>query len=107
MAMSELKGYMGSVSFDGRTVVVSKKMRGSTVIPIGQLSSVQLLPAGIGMSGIKFTVAGGVESTRGKPVGSHKDLASDPYALTFRSKHKASFEAFASEVLEALVASSR
>jgi hypothetical protein len=95
--MTTVKGYLGSVSFDGQTVVVQKKGRGKTRIPIEAVAGVLLLPAGPGMRGIKFAAEGG--GTTAAPVfGSHKALANDPYALTFRSKHEASFAALAGEV---------
>lgn len=98
--MTTVKGYLGSVSFDGQTVVVEKKGRGKTRIPIEAVSGVLLLPAGPGMRGIKFA-ANGVGTTAAPVFGSHKALANDPYALTFRSGKEAAFAALADEVEKA------
>lgn len=96
--MGTTKGYMGEVSFDGRTVTIRKKMRGEVTLPLQAIQSVAIVPAGIGMSGIRFAIAGGTLSGDSKAIGSHRDLARDPYALTFRNKHKATFQALAAEI---------
>lgn len=98
--MTTVKGYLGSVSFDGQTVVVAKKGRGKTRIPIEAVSGVLLLPAGPGMRGIKFA-ANGVATTGVPMFGSHKALAGDPYALTFSSGKESAFAALADEVEKA------
>lgn len=99
-----LKGYLGSVEFDGSTVTIRKKLRGQVRIPIGQIAGVVIVPAGIGMGGIRFDAAGGTTQRRVAPIGSHKDLASDPQALTFRSSRRAEFEEFAVRVEDAITA---
>lgn len=99
-----LKGYLGSVEFDGATVTIRKKMRGQVRIPIGQIAAVVIVPAGIGMGGIRFDVAGGTTQRRVAAVGSHKDIASDPQALTFLVSRRAEFEKFASRVEDAISA---
>jgi hypothetical protein len=53
------------------------------------------------MSGIRFAVAGGTLAGPSVAFGSHKDLAEDPYAITFRNKHRARFEALAASVRQA------
>lgn len=89
---------MGSVSFDGKTITVEKRLRGRQLIPVDHLTSVGILNAGPGMRAIRFSVAGGSTAAPSVALGSHRDLASDPYALTFRKKHLADFEALALEV---------
>lgn len=96
--MTEVKGYMGSVSFDGTTVRVSKRLRGQQSIPLAQITSVGMLNAGPGMRAIRFSVAGGSIAAPAVALGSHKDFARDPYALTFRTKRLPEFEALAAEV---------
>jgi hypothetical protein len=100
---STLHGHLGSVSFDGTTVTVSKKMRGESRIPLAQLTSVMIVPAGMGMRGIRFLTASGTTGTVA-PVGSHKDVAADPNGLTFRKKHLGEFQALADEVTAAIAA---
>lgn len=95
--MTEVQGYAGSISFDGQTVVIRKKMRGETRVPIGAVSGVAIVPAGIGMRAVKVMASGsdGVSASVG---GSHKDLAGDPYALTFRRGKAGEFEALVGEI---------
>lgn len=102
--MTTVKGHMGSVTFDGAAVHLEKKMRGTQVIPLQSIGAVSILPAGIGMRAIRFSVAGGSIGTGGLPAGTHKDLANDPNALTFKKKSLPEFEAFAAEVQAALAA---
>jgi hypothetical protein len=99
--MITLNGYMGSVSFDGQMVTVEKNLRGRVQFPASAVSSVMIVPAGMGMRGIKFTLSGGTDARRQMPMGSHKDVASDPYGLTFRKKHEAKFAALAYDIQRA------
>lgn len=94
----ELKGYLGTVSFDGGSVRIAKKTRGTTAFAAADVTSVAIVPAGIGMKAIKFTVAGGTPAGPVKTLGTHRALAEDPYALTFRSKRSGEFEALAQQV---------
>lgn len=98
MAATELKGYMGTVSFDGNTVTITKKARGAQAIPVSAIASIGIEPAGLGMKGIRFSVAGGTLQGAVRPVGSHKNLAQDPFALTFKSRRASEFEEFAAQV---------
>lgn len=90
--MQTIKGHMGSISFDGQTVLVEKKLRGTTRVPLKAIQSISIERAGLGMKAIRFAVAGGTESGASVALGSHKDLAQDPYALTFKSKALPQFE---------------
>lgn len=104
--MTTVKGYMGSVSFDGEFVTISKAMRGDTTISVSSINAISIEPAGLGMKGIRFAVGGGSDSRKKVKVGgSHKKVAEDPYGLTFRSGRKDEFEAFANEVRRAQAAS--
>jgi hypothetical protein len=53
------------------------------------------------MRAIRFITAGGTVHGRSRALGSHKDLARDPQALTFRSGRLAEFQAFAAMVDQA------
>lgn len=86
------------MSFDGRTVVVTKKGRGQARVPLDGIQSISIERAGIGMRGIRFAVAGGTVAGPRKALGSHADLAQDPYALTFRTKHEPQFAALIDEI---------
>ncbi len=99
-----LKGHMGSVEFDGNTVSIHKSMRGQVRIPLDQIAGIALVPAGIGMSGIRFDTSGGTTQRRIERFGSHGDIASDPQALTFHSGRKAEFAQFAAHVEAAISA---
>jgi hypothetical protein len=96
--MTTVKGYMGSVSFDGATVRIEKKLRGTQVVPVQSVSAVSIERAGIGMRGIRFSVAGGTTAASSVVIGSHKDLANDPFALTFRKGSLPEFEALVAEI---------
>jgi hypothetical protein len=88
---------MGSVTIDGDVVIISKRMRGETRIDLAQVSGISIERAGLGMKAIRFMTAGGTAGHRSPVLGSSRDLANDPQALTFRSKHLAEFQAFAAE----------
>jgi hypothetical protein len=90
-----VSGYMGSITFDGQAVTIRKSIRGRTRIYLAQISGISLEPAGIGMKAIRVITAGGTVHGRSRALGSHKSLARDPQALTFRSGRMAEFEAFA------------
>lgn len=83
---------MGRIEFDGSMVTIEKTARGRVQFPVSSVSSVMLVPAGFGMTGIKFTVSGATEVQNVKALGSHKDIAKDPYGLTFRKKNRPDFE---------------
>lgn len=85
---------MGTLTFDGSTVVLEKKARGATRIPVGSIQAVTIEKAGIGMRAIRFAVGGGTVSNGARNT--HKEFASDPYALTFKAKAQPEFEAMVS-----------
>ena len=91
-------GYMGSITFDGQAVTIRKNIRGQTTIYLPQISGISLEPAGVGMKAIRVITAGGTVHRRSRAFGSHKELARDPQALTFRSGRMAEFQAFAAMV---------
>ncbi|BBH17520.1 hypothetical protein Back2_18070 [Nocardioides baekrokdamisoli] len=103
--MTTVKGYMGSVSFDGTTVILKKSMRGEQIIPLAGIAAVQIEAAGLGMKAIRFSVAGGSAAGTIKAMGNHKKAAEDPFALTFMVTKQAEFRALASEILTAKAAS--
>ena len=98
MASQFIKGYHGSVTLDGDVVTIHKSLRGDTSIYLSQISGVSIEAAGLGMKAIRFITAGGLASRRSMALGSHRDLASDPQALTFRSGRLVEFQAFAASV---------
>lgn len=89
---------MGAITFDGETVAIEKKLRGTVRVPVASIQSVSIERAGLGMKGVRFAVAGGTEARTAVAFGSHKDLATDPYALTFRSKALPEFEALIARI---------
>jgi len=96
--MTTVKGYMGSVTFDGKVIRVAKKLRGQQSIPLEHVTSVGILNAGPGMRAIRFSVAGGSTAAAAVALGKHADFARDPYALTFKAGRVAEFEALVAEV---------
>jgi hypothetical protein len=100
-----VKGYLGTVEFDGRTVTVSKTLRGETRIPVRNIAEIELGNAGIGMAYIRFATGGtGRASRAGKAMKSHHDVASDPEVLTFRRSRRDEFRALRAEVEVAIAA---
>lgn len=100
--MRTAKGHLGSVTFDGQTVTVTKQVRGEVQLPVTAIQSVSIQRAGLGMRGIRFAVAGGTLARSSVALGSHRDLAKDPYALTFRKGRLEEFQALAAEVNSAI-----
>lgn len=97
-----VEGYMGAVEFDGRQVVVHKATRGSSAVLINHITGISIEKAGVGMRAIRFSTAGGSVAGRQVAFGSHRQMATDPYALTFRKGREAEFAAFRDAVLAAL-----
>lgn len=96
--MTTARGHLGSVTFDGSTVRLEKKMRGAQTIPLGNVAAVSIESAGIGMRAIRFSVAGGSMAGQSVAMGSHKDFANDPFALTFKKKALPEFEALVEQI---------
>ena len=98
-----VRGYHGSITFDGRTVAITKRMRGETRIPVARIAEIEMGRAGIGMSYIRFATAGtGYGSKAGRSLKSHRDVAGDPEVLTFRRKRQDEFAALRAEIEAAL-----
>ena len=97
---ASIDGYLGSLTFDGSVVTIHKKIRGDTRVYVSQITGISFENAGVGMKGVRFATAGGTIAGRSKAFGSHKDLASDPYALTFKSGRLDEFKQF-SDAIEA------
>lgn len=96
--MTTARGHLGSIEFDGSVVRLEKKMRGTQTIPLGNVAAVSIEAAGIGMRAIRFAVAGGSIAGQSVALGSHKDFANDPFALTFKKKALPQFEALVEEI---------
>ena len=96
--MTTVQGHFGSIDFDGSMVRLEKKMRGTQMIPVESIAAVSIESAGVGMRAIRFSVAGGTTAGASIALGSHKDFANDPFALTFKKKLLPQFEALASEI---------
>jgi hypothetical protein len=97
--VTELRGYSGSISFDGHVIKITKTLRGSQSFPVNSVSGVSIANAGIGYRAIRFSVAGGSIAT---PAMGFKQFVQDPFALAFLKKDLAAFEALQSEVLTAI-----
>jgi hypothetical protein len=105
----EAKGHNGSVSFDGRLVTIKRsglgrltQAKNDKVIPLRQISAVQLKPAGMLTNGfIEFSIGGGSE--RGSAAGSATvNAASNENAVLFTKKQAAEFAALRDAVNQAL-----
>lgn len=92
-----MKGYNGSVELADQCVIVRKRLRGESRIPLASIASVEIGPAGVGMRFVRFATAASAQMRR-PALGSHTEAASDPNALTFRSGRSAEFGAFAQAV---------
>ena len=88
----KIDGHLGSVEFNGGSVVVRKTARGEIRVPLAGIQSVSIIPAGFGMSAIRFAVAGGsAPAGQANILVGHADVAQDPYAVTFRNGKKDRF----------------
>lgn len=96
--MRTVKGHLGSITLDGETVLIEKKLRGTTRVPVASIQAISIERAGVGMRGVRFAVAGGTGAQASTALGVHKDLAQDPYGLTFRSKALSEFEALVAQI---------
>lgn len=106
----EVKGYNGTVTFDGRTVMIIRKGflarasvgKGEKQIPLAHLTAVQFKPAGPVMNGfIQFTVGGGDE--RRSRFGSQtRDATRDENSVTFFYAQRKAFEELRDAVNSAL-----
>jgi hypothetical protein len=101
-----IEGYMGSVEFDGQQVIVHKATRGSTAVLLRHVTGISIEHAGLGMRALRISTAGGSTAGRQVALGSHRQMARDPYAVTFRKGRTADFEAFRAAVLAAIEAAS-
>ena len=103
-AMTHAKGYMGSVTFDGTLVIIEKKMRGQTRIPLAGIQAISIDKAGIGWRAVRFSVAGGSVAHQQTAFGDRKEVAMDPNGLTFRKRRLQQFEALVDEIEQARTA---
>lgn len=87
----DIKGYRGSVGFDGQQVTISKRVQGTVTIPVAQVTAVEINRAGLGMMAIRFAVAGGPAVQRQTALGSFADALNDPYSLPFRTRRRDEF----------------
>jgi hypothetical protein len=99
--MTHVKGYMGSVTFDGTLVIIEKKMRGQTRIPLAGIQAISIDRAGIGMRAVRFSVAGGSVAHEQTAFGSGKDASTDANAVIFRKHDLPKFEALVNEIEQA------
>lgn len=91
--MIQARGRFGSIEFDGETVTIRHRhgiaVRDETVIRREDITSVQLGQVGPFGDYIRFTVPG-EPSNAGR---TRKDITRDRYALLYRRKDAAAFEA--------------
>lgn len=97
----KVKGHQGSIDFDGSVVTIKKLGAGSTSVPLATVQGASIVSAGVGMKAIRIAVAGGSIHGAQTFIGSHSQLIQDPFALTFKTWHKAKFEAFVAELIAA------
>lgn len=105
-------GRNGQVSFDGRTVTITREGaaarathgRGEKSIPIRQIAAVQFKPNSFATVGfIQFTVPGEMSKNRGKG-GRTMDAAKDENAVLFSKKAEQDFLNLKAAVQSALAA---
>jgi hypothetical protein len=99
--MTRVKGYMGSVTFDGTLVIIEKKMRGQTRIPLAGIQAISIDKAGLGWRAVRFSIAGGSTAHQQPVGGDRKEISQDPNALTFRKANLSQFEALVTEIEQA------
>lgn len=105
------EGRNGQVTFDGKTVTITREGfaarathgRGEKSIPIRQIAAVQFKPNSFATVGfIQFTVPGEMSNNRGKG-GRGIDAAKDENAVLFPKKVEADFVAL-KEAVQAAIA---
>jgi hypothetical protein len=108
----EVKGYNGTVRFDGQTITILRKGamarlsvgKGEKHIPLAQLTAVQFKPAGRMVNGfIQFTVGGGNEP-RSRFGRQTTDAAHDENSVVFHYAPRKAFEGLRDTVQAALAA---
>ena len=95
------KGRNGTITFDGHVVVISRTGflaratigKGEKRIPVGQITAIQLKPAGAVMDGfLQFTIGGGNE-VRSRFGQQSRDARTDENTVMFWRKEQPAFEA--------------
>ncbi len=108
---TEIQGRAARVAFDGHFVTISRTSalgrmtvgKGVKKIPLGQISGIQLKPAGVAMNGfIQFTVPGGNE-VRSKFGHQTFDAVKDENSVVFTKKQQPAFEQLRHEIEQALI----
>lgn len=94
----KVKGYMGSVELVDQRLTIHKQATGTTIVSVGDVQSVSIISAGIGMAAIRFTLTGEVAQSRQPAFGSHARLALDPLTVTFRKGRRHEFAAFVAAI---------
>lgn len=106
------EGRNGQVSFDGKTVTITREGaaarathgRGEKSIPLRQIAAVQFKPNSFATVGfIQFTIPGEMSNNRRKG-GRTIDAAKDENAVTFAKKVEPDFIALKTAVQDALAA---
>lgn len=107
--MTELKGANGQISFDGRTVTITRKgMRAALVsggfgaekqLHISAITAVQYKKAGLNLGYIQLSVPGEVVAQRRNKT---QTLQQDENTITFYSGGNADFKALADELNAAI-----
>lgn len=108
--MTELKGSNGAISFDGRTVSITRKglgaaffggNKGEKTIPLNSITSVQYKKSGMLVGYIQLAVSG--DSQRGGKS-TTQSIQQDENAVCFYAKQNDAFKALADEINAALLA---
>ena len=111
----EVKGFNGTVRFDGEMITISRKGllarssvgKGEKHIPLGQLTAVQFKPAGPLVNGfIQFTVGGGNEK-QSRFGDQTFDAVKDENSVIFHFRQRKQFEDLKDAVQTALAGRER
>lgn len=95
----EATGVTGTVTFDGRFVVINRSGmmarmtvgKGEKRIPLRSIAAIQFKPAGMVRGFIQFTIPGGNEQ-RSRMGSQSKDAAKDENSVLFNKGQEAAFE---------------
>lgn len=109
--MTTAKGYNGTISFDGRKVIIertgfvarSSQGSGTKMIPLGQIVGLQWKKAGLGTRGyIEVSTAGSGTGRQARPQGLKTQNLDNENAVAFGRRAQPAMRAVYNEIMTAL-----
>ncbi|WPM94276.1 hypothetical protein VB1_CDS0027 [Arthrobacter phage Marchesin] len=98
--MTTVKGFNGTISFDGQTVTIDRKGAGRTRLPLASIKSVEFKKGGLLVGYVKFHTGADIDNRKARNKA--QALLQDPHALTLQWTSNKDMEALVEEVEAAL-----